>query len=190
MVPRSMDMANIAKFFKPGHGHPGQGVSAWDYEQAVALCPGCPCVACLWQAMFRQCHVSFLEKEIRYLQDRLLPPHSVLSPEDIPDWQAKKLAQITALREEASKVKGTIEAIDGPMQGQANYDFGRLSQLGLLGNWPDQYPAATEQSQANEQPPASPAATVSPMQCWSPSSPPPSPDPDVATATASKRQKT
>lgn len=190
MVPGSMDMANIAKFFKHGHGHPGQGVSAWDYEQAMALCPGCPCVACVWQAMVRHCHVSFLEKEIAYQQDVLVHPPGSLLPEGISDWQAYTLARITALREEIDKVKGTIQAIDGPLQGQAKYNFERLSQLGLLGNWPDRYTAASEQSPAIEQSPASPAATVAPMQPWSPSPPPESPEPEVATETTNKRQRT
>ena len=175
MGPWSMDMAvNTAKFFKCGHGYPGQGISAWDYEQAVALFPGCPCIACLWQAMVQQCHVNFLEKEIACQQDMLANVPGFVLPEEIPAWQATTLSRITALRDEMERVKG-IQATDfqAPMQGRAIYSYERLSQLGMLGNWPDSALLAAMPIES----PASPgAATVSPMQPWSPSPAPHSPE--------------
>ena len=75
-----------------------------------------------------------------------------------------------------------IQDIDGPMQGQMYYDIQRLSQLGMLGNWPHKY-------EANEhiQSPASPAVTVAPSQPWLPSPPPASDEQDAEERV--KRQK-
>ena len=103
----STDMAmNTAKFFKPGHGHPRQGISTWDYEQAVALLPGCLHVSCLWQVMVRQGHVSFLEKETGYQQDVLINPPPLISAEESADRQAQTFAQITAIGQDKSHDPG------------------------------------------------------------------------------------
>lgn len=137
----------------------------------------------------RQGHLSFLEKEIAHQQDVLGHPPDSLLPEGILAWQASALARITAMREEMEKVKGTVQATDGPMQGQAKYDFQRLSQLGMLGNWPDQHPPANLEHIKS---PASPAVTVSPLQPWSPSPPPASPptSDEQDTQERAKKQRT
>ena len=102
--------------------------------------------------------------EVGYQQDVLVHPPPFVSPEEIPDWQARTLGRITAMREALDKTKATIQAIDGQMC----YDFQRLSQLGMLGSWPGKDPAANEHIQS----PASPAVTVAPLQPCSPSPPP------------------
>jgi hypothetical protein len=63
---------DLAPFFTPGHGFPGQGLSLSAYQQAICLLPGsCPCHSCLWQFMLRATHIRFLEQELATGQ-----PHS------------------------------------------------------------------------------------------------------------------
>lgn len=160
---------NTAKFFRPGHGHPGQGICAWNYEQAVALFPGCPCISCLWQAMVRQGHVNFLEKEIAFQQDTLANVPDFIIPEHLPDWQASVLARINALRNKLEEVNRQLaNEFQAPMHGRAIYSYPRLNHLGMLGNWPDSAVLAAGEHVSS---PCSPAPTVSPMQPWSLSPP-------------------
>jgi hypothetical protein len=52
-----------------GHGYPGQGISQQDHEAASLLLPGCcPCISCLWKAMFQQVHIQFLMAQLQHHQ--------------------------------------------------------------------------------------------------------------------------